>query len=117
MAPVRPVLHRLSCSKETVRNATKHEFWVQWSGSHALIAKIFEATSFTELVRQRHLFGPFCIDFPAIKKKSKMPQNMSFRSNRVDMVHSLQKIQPRLCLANVCVNGTCSASFAMSFVQ
>jgi hypothetical protein len=117
MAPVRPVLHRLSCSKETVRNATKFEFWVQWSGSRALIAKIFEATSFTELVRQRQLLGPFCIDFPAVKKQSKMPQNMSFRSNRVDMVHSLQKIQPRLCLANVCVNGTCSASFAMSFVQ
>jgi hypothetical protein len=28
MAPVRPVLHRLSCSSETVRDAPKHEFWV-----------------------------------------------------------------------------------------
>jgi hypothetical protein len=51
------------------------------------------------------------------KEQSKMPQNMSFRSNRVDMVHSLQKIQPRLCLAKVCVNGTCSPSFAITFVQ
>jgi hypothetical protein len=32
-------------------------------------------------------------------------------------VRSLQKIQARLCLVNVCVNGTCSASFATTFVQ
>jgi hypothetical protein len=50
MAPVRSVLHRLSCSKETVRNAPKHEFWVQWSGSHAFVAKKANATSFIELV-------------------------------------------------------------------
>jgi hypothetical protein len=51
MAPVRPVLHRLSCSNETVRNTPKHEFWVQWSGSGAFDAKNFETTSFSELVR------------------------------------------------------------------
>jgi hypothetical protein len=28
-APVRLVLHRLPCSNKTVRNAPKHEFWVQ----------------------------------------------------------------------------------------
>jgi hypothetical protein len=51
MAPARPVLHRLSCSNETVRNAPKCEFWVQWSGSGAFVSKNFEATSFSELVR------------------------------------------------------------------
>jgi hypothetical protein len=51
MAPIRPVFHRLSCNNETVRNAPKHEFWVQWSGSGAFIAKISDATSFSELVR------------------------------------------------------------------
>jgi hypothetical protein len=40
MALVRPVFHRLSCSNETVQNAPKHEFWVQWSGSGAFVAKI-----------------------------------------------------------------------------
>jgi hypothetical protein len=50
MAPVRPGLQRLSCSNETVRNAPKHEFWVQWSGSGAFIAKNFDATSFSKLV-------------------------------------------------------------------
>jgi hypothetical protein len=39
MAPVRPVLHRLSCSNKTVRNVAKHEFLVQWSGSRAFVAK------------------------------------------------------------------------------
>jgi hypothetical protein len=51
MAPIRPVLHRLSCSNETIRNATKYEFWVQWSESGAFVAKKANATSFRELVR------------------------------------------------------------------
>jgi hypothetical protein len=41
-----------------------------------------------------------------------MPQNMSFGSNGVNEVRSLQKILTRLCLVNLCVNGTSSASFA-----
>jgi hypothetical protein len=51
MAPVRPVWHRLSCTNETVRNAPKHEFWHQWSGSGAFVVKNFDATSYSELVR------------------------------------------------------------------
>jgi hypothetical protein len=42
MAPVRPVLHRLSWSNETVRNAQNHEFWIKWSESDAFVAKIFQ---------------------------------------------------------------------------
>jgi hypothetical protein len=51
MPAVRPVLHRVSWSNETVRNAPKHEFWVQWSGSGPFVAKIFNVTSFSELGR------------------------------------------------------------------
>jgi hypothetical protein len=51
MAPVRLVLHQLTCSNETVRNTPKHEFWVQWRGSGAFVAKYFDATSFSEFVR------------------------------------------------------------------
>jgi hypothetical protein len=51
MALVRQVLHRLSCSNKTVQNAPKHEFWVQWSGSGAFVAKNLDASSFNELVR------------------------------------------------------------------
>jgi hypothetical protein len=51
MASVLPVFHRLLCCNGTVRNAPKHEFWVQWSGSDAFVAKKANATSFSELVR------------------------------------------------------------------
>jgi hypothetical protein len=51
MAPVRLVLHQFLCSNEMVRNAPKHEFWVQWSGSGVFITKNFDATLFSELVR------------------------------------------------------------------
>jgi hypothetical protein len=51
MALVRPVWHRLSCSNEMVRNAPKHKFWVQWSGTGAFVEKKAYGTSFSELVR------------------------------------------------------------------
>jgi hypothetical protein len=51
IAPIWPVLLRLSCSDETIRNAPKYEFWVQWSGSGAFVAKKANSTSFNELVR------------------------------------------------------------------
>jgi hypothetical protein len=50
-------------------------------------------------------------------KRSETPQNMSFGSNGVDQVRSLRKILKQLHLANYCVNGTSSASFATTFVQ
>ena len=41
IAPVRPVMHRLSCSNEMVPNTTKHEFGVQWSGpGHDFVKQI-----------------------------------------------------------------------------
>jgi hypothetical protein len=50
MALVRPVLHRLSCYNETVRNGPQHEFCVQQSRSGAFIAKFSDVTLFSELV-------------------------------------------------------------------
>jgi hypothetical protein len=40
MARVKTVFHRLLCSNEMVREAPKHEFWVQWSGLGTFVAKI-----------------------------------------------------------------------------
>jgi hypothetical protein len=51
MARVWPILHQLSCSNETVRNAPKHEFWVQWSGSGAFVVKNSDATLLSKVVR------------------------------------------------------------------
>jgi hypothetical protein len=42
---------------------------------------------------------------------------MSFGSNAVDRVRSLQKLPKQLHLTNLCVNGASLASFASSFVQ
>jgi hypothetical protein len=51
MVPVRLVLHQVLCTKETVQNIPKHEFWDQWSESGALVVKNSDTTSFSELVR------------------------------------------------------------------
>jgi hypothetical protein len=110
MAPVRPVLHWVSCNNDTVRNAPEHEFLVKWSGSGAFVAKNSDTTLFSELVRWWHLFVQFCIDFRAVSKWSETAQNMSFGSYGMDRVRSLRKILTRPCLANLCVNGTSSAS-------
>jgi hypothetical protein len=57
MALVRLALLRLSSSNEMVRNALKHEFLVQWSGSGAFVAKNSDATLFSKLVRYLQQFG------------------------------------------------------------
>ena len=36
---------------QTLWNATKHEYWVQWGGSGTFIAKNFDATSWHELLQ------------------------------------------------------------------
>jgi hypothetical protein len=50
IAPVQPVLHRLSWSNDMVRNAPKLQFGVQLGGSSGLDAKNSDATSMDELV-------------------------------------------------------------------
>jgi hypothetical protein len=111
------VMHWLSCSNETVRNAPKQEFWVQWSESGAFVPKRSDATSFSELVHYWHMLGQFCNDFSAVKKRSEMPQNISFGSNGVDRVRLLWKIPTQLRLANCCINSASLASFTSIFVQ
>jgi hypothetical protein len=73
--------------------------------------------SLSELVQYWHKFGQFRIDFRAVTKRSEMLKNMTFGSNGVDRVRSMQKIPTRHCLANLCVNGTSSPSFASTLVQ
>ena len=57
IAPVQPILHRVSCSNKMVPNAPKHyenttkdEFRVQWGGSGAFVAKTSGTTSGHELL-------------------------------------------------------------------
>ena len=56
IAPVQPILHRVSCSNKIVpkapkhyENATKDEFRVQWVGSGAFDVKTSDTTLWLEL--------------------------------------------------------------------
>jgi hypothetical protein len=110
-------LHRLSCSNETVRNALKLLSWVQWSGSGAFVAKIPMRLCLANLCNNGTSSASFASSFSAVTKRSETPQNMRFWSNGVEWVRSLRKIPTQRCLANLCDNGTSSASFASTFVQ
>jgi len=57
IAPVQPIMHRVSFSNETLTNAPKHyenaprhEFRVQWGGSCAFVAKNSNTISWHELL-------------------------------------------------------------------
>jgi hypothetical protein len=49
VAPVRPILHRSSCSNKMVRNDPKYEFGVQWGGSGVFVAKNSDSTLLYEV--------------------------------------------------------------------
>jgi hypothetical protein len=61
-------------------------------------------------------FDYSCTDFCAVTKQCETTQNISFLSNGLDRVRSLQKILTQFRLANLCVNGTSSAYFGPTFV-
>ena len=57
IAPVQPIMQRVSFSNETLtnapkhyENAPKHEFRVQWGGSRAFVAKNSNTISWHELL-------------------------------------------------------------------
>ena len=130
VAPVQPVLHRVSCSNETLTNAPKHyentpkhEFRVQWGGSHVFVAKNSDASSWHELLHLLHQFGLFRTEFHAVTKKIqnapkyyKTNQYMILGSNGIDWVRSLRKIPMRIYGTNLCINCTSSTRFAPSFM-
>jgi hypothetical protein len=99
-----------------VQNTPNIEFRVQWGGSGVFVANKADATSLHELMNYLHQFGPLCIDFSAIMKRSETPQNICLWSNRVDRVRLLQKILTQLRCTNLCISCTSSAYFAMTFI-
>jgi hypothetical protein len=50
-------------------------------------------------------------------KWSEMPEHMSFGSNGLDQVRSFRKSPTQLQFLNLCLDDTCAASFATTFVQ
>ena len=129
IAPVQPVLHRVSWSNETIQNAPKHykthqymslgfngvdqvrSLWkflcdfMAWNW--ALIAQV-----------QPVLYRVSCSNkiLPNTPKHYDMCQNMSLGFNGVGRVLSLRKIPKRLHGTNLWINCTSSTRFAPSFV-
>ena len=67
------------CS-QTLWNTPKHDFRVQWGGSGAFVAKIYNITSWHELLYLLHQFSMFCNEFHAVTKRSQMYPNATKRT-------------------------------------
>ena len=129
IAHVQPVLHRVSCSNETLPNAPKHyemhqnmNLWsngVEWVRSLWKILMRLHGTNFCiNAPGQPILHRVSCCNktLPNAPKYSQTHQNMSLWSNGVDRVRSLRKITMRFHGTNLCINCTSSTRFAPSFV-
>src|SRR6185312_7352266 len=96
IAPAHPVLHRVSCSYETIPkcnqtlfNTPKHEFRVQWGGLGDFVAPAFALIALVHPVLHRLLCGYETI--PNAPKHYATHQNMSLGSNGVDWVVHCEK--------------------------
>jgi uncharacterized membrane protein len=119
IAPVHPILHRVSCSNETIPNAPKHYATHQNMrlGSNGLIGCIHCEKSQCDIVAQTfaliepvhtvlHWVSCSYETIPNAPKHYATHQNMSLGSNGVDWVRSLWKIPMWLRGTNLCINCT-----------
>ena len=108
---------------QTLSNAPKHEFRVQWSGLGAFGAKIppwLRGTNFCINYSSSPCFAPSFLSYETMTNAPKhytMHQNMSWWSNGVDWIRSLWKIPTWLRGTSFCINCTSSPHFAPSFMQ
>ena len=130
IALVKPVLHRVSCSYETIPNASKHyETHQNMSLGSNGVDKVRSLQKITTW-----LCGTkFCINctssvcfassfmqlqtIPNAPKYCETDRNISILSTKVDWVHSLRKIPTWLRVTNFCINCTSSVCLASSFMQ
>ena len=129
IAPVHPVLHRVSWSYEMIPNTPKHYATHQnmslgpmgWIGSihrekswRNFVARTFELIAPVHTVLHRVSCSYEMI--PNAPKHYTTHQNLSLGSNGADWVLSLWKIQTRLHGTNFCFNCISSPCFASSFM-
>ena len=130
IAPVQPVLHRVSCSNETLPNAPKYNAMhqnmslgsngVDWVRSLRKILIRLHGTNFALIALvQTILHRVSCSNetLPNAPKHYETHQNMSLGSNGVDRFRSLRKIPMRLRGTNFCISCTSSSRFVSSIVQ
>jgi len=129
IAPVQPILHRISCSNETlpnVPNTTKcSKTWVWgpmgWIG--CVRCEKFQCDFMAQICALFALVQPVLQQVSCSNgtltntpKHYETHKNMSLGFNGVDRVRSLRKIPMRLHGTNLCINRTGSTYFAPSFV-
>ena len=130
MALVQPILHWVSCSYETIPNASKHYETIQNMslGSNG-VDQVHSLWKITTWLRGTN----FCINctssicfassfmqlqmIPNAPKCCEIDRNISLESTRVDWVSSSRKISMWLRVPNFCINCTSSVCFASSFMQ
>jgi len=129
IAPVQPVLHRVSCSNEILPNTPKHykthtnmslgSNGVDWVRSLQKFWCNFMARTSTLIAPVPHVLQRVSCSnetLPNALKHYETHQNMSLGSNGVDWVYSVRKILMRRHGTNFCINCTRSTRFALSFV-
>ena len=130
IAPVLPVLHRVSWSNEMIPNAPKHYETHQnmTLGSNGVdqvrwLIKITMWLRGTNFCINCSSWPRFAPSFMQLRNDPKWPkhyethQYISLGSNGVDQVHWLRKLTTRLRGTNFCINCTSFVCFATSFMQ
>ena len=129
IAPIQPVLLRVSCTNETLPNAPKHNETHQnmslWSNRVDRVRSMWKipmrfhgrtCTLIAPVQPVLHRVSCSIEILPNTPNHYETHTNMSLGSNGVDWVRSLRKIPKRLHGTNLCINCTSSTRFATSFV-
>ena len=130
IAPVHPVLRRVSCSDETIPKGPKHYETPQNMslGSNGVdqvrslrkITTWLRGTNICINCTSQYFLQQVSCSYENIPKAPKYYEthrNISLGSNGVDWVRSLWKIPSWLRGTNFCMNWTLSICFATSFMQ
>jgi hypothetical protein len=129
IAPVDPVLHRVSCSYETIPNASQHfvthqnmslvSNGVDWVRSLRKIPTWLRGTNFSLIPPVHPVLHRVSCSYETIPNAAKhyaTHENMSLGSNGVEWVRSLRKILTWLRGTNFCISCTSSHGFALNFM-
>ena len=107
---------------QTLGNAPKHEFRVQWGGlGHSLrkLQRDFMARTYVLIAPVQYVLQQVSCSYKTIPNAPKHyeTQKMSLGSDGVDHVRWLRKITTRLRGTNFCINCTSSVCIPTSFIQ
>jgi len=130
IATVHPISQRVSCTYERIPNAPKHyETHQNMSlGSNGVdqvrslrkLQRDFVARTYVLIAPVQYVLHQVSCSYETIPNAPiyyEMHRNISFGSNVVDWVRSLQKIRTWLRGTNFCNSCTSSPRFAPSFIQ